>query len=255
MFSQRFEGQEAGAVIARSNSRRQPLPFADSGLFFESTRLDALFRRRASERFAFRMQMRLKRLGDVVVSGILILLCSPILLIAFVAVRLSSPGPFIFSQPRWGLEGRVFRCYKIRSMYMDGATRLRSQQSSEDRSRGVLLKLQNDPRVTWVGGLLRKTSCDELPQLFNVLMGDMSLVGPRPLMIHMMEPYPEIREVRCVVRPGITGLWQIRNRMHNTSVMDMIADDTEYILRFSLWLDFQILAATPLEVIRGSGAH
>jgi lipopolysaccharide/colanic/teichoic acid biosynthesis glycosyltransferase len=140
-------------------------------------------------------------------------------------------------------------------MYVDEAANLKSQQSSEDRSRGTLLKLQNDPRVTRVGALLRKTSIDELPQLLNVLRGEMSLVGPRPLIIHMLEPFPEIREVRCVMRPGITGLWQIRHREFNTSVMDMIADDAEYIAHFSLLLDLQVLLATPWAVIRGNGAH
>jgi len=106
-----------------------------------------------------------------------------------------------------------------------------------------------------VGALLRKTSIDELPQLFNVLKGEMSLVGPRPLMVHMLEPFPEIREVRSIMRPGITGLWQIRNRAHNTSVMTMIADDAEYIAGFSLLLDLEILLLTPWELIRGHGAH
>jgi len=124
-----------------------------------------------------------------------------------------------------------------------------------DNQNGVLLKLKNDPRVTSIGKLLRRTSIDELPQLFNVLRGDMSIVGPRPLVLHMMEPFPEIRAVRSVIRPGLTGLWQTRCRANNTSVMDMIDHDAEYIATFSLWLDLKIILATPGELLRGTGAH
>lgn len=237
--------------MSRSSASPESLHFEPPVLFFHAVRLDAHFKRHVSESSAFRLQLRLKRTCDILLSSLLIVVCSPLLLAAFLAVRLSSRGPVIFSQLRWGFDQRQFRCYKIRTMFLDRD----SQQSPDEKSRGILHKPRNDPRVTAVGALLRKTSIDELPQLFNVLKGEMSLVGPRPLMVHMLEPFPEIREVRSIMRPGITGLWQIRNRAHNTSVMTMIADDAEYIAGFSLLLDLEILLLTPWELIRGHGAH
>jgi len=224
-------------------------------LYAQSVRIDKLFHDRICSSALFRLQLRLKRFFDVLIGGILLVILSPLLLVAFLAVRLTSPGPSIFSQWRWGLDERQFRFYKIRTMYTDQASRLGREQSQDEKDRGILLKLKNDPRVTRVGAVLRRTSIDELPQLFNVLRGDMSIVGPRPAPIHVMEPFPEIRAVRSVVRPGLTGLWQIRNRAKNTSIMCHIADDVEYIANLSLWLDLKILLATPLELVRGTGAY
>jgi len=226
-----------------------------SVLFVDSVRADHLFNHRVSTRRLTRIQLRLKRIFDILMSGFLIVLLSPLLLAALIVVRLSSPGPSIFWQWRWGIGEYQFRFFKIRTMYVDQAAKLGREQSEAEKSRGILLKLKNDPRVTRIGAVLRRTSIDELPQLFNVLKGDMSLVGPRPMIIHMMDPFPTIRSARGVVRPGLTGLWQIRNRANNTSIMNMIADDVEYIAQFSLLLDLKILLATPLELIRGTGAH
>jgi exopolysaccharide production protein ExoY len=224
-------------------------------LYIGEVRADAVFRRRVSTSPLFRLEILVKRLFDIVFSGLLLVFLSPVFLLAFFAVRISSPGPFIFSQLRWGLDERHFHCFKIRTMYVDQAARLVRNQSVEEKNRGILLKMKNDPRVTPVGAFLRRTSIDELPQLFNVFRGDMSIVGPRPLMLHMMDPFPQIRAVRSVVRPGLTGLWQIRNRANNTSVMNMIADDVDYISHLSLFLDAKTLIATPWELIRGTGAH
>lgn len=220
-----------------------------------SVRVDKVFHHRVSTSRVFRLKLQLKRLFDILISGFLLLMLSPFLLIALLAVRLSSPGPSIYSQWRWGLHEQHFRFFKIRSMYVDQTAKLGREQPEAEKTLGILLKLKNDPRVTRIGTLFRRTSIDELPQLLNVLKGDMSMVGPRPLVIHMMEPFAEIREVRSVVRPGLTGLWQIRNRANNTSAMDMIAYDVEYIANWSLMLDFKILLATPWELIRGIGAH
>jgi exopolysaccharide production protein ExoY len=217
--------------------------------------IHVFFRKRVAESGAFRFHLRAKRLFDLAASSLLIVLLLPMFLLCYLAVRLTSRGPFIFSQPRWGLEGQRFFCHKMRTMDMDKARAVESLQSSADRERGILLKMRRDPRVTRVGNLLRRSSLDELPQLFNVLVGDMSMVGPRPLMIHMMSGLPEIREARSVVRPGITGLWQIRNRANNTSVLNMIDDDAEYIANLSLWLDLRILLATPSAVLFTDGAH
>jgi lipopolysaccharide/colanic/teichoic acid biosynthesis glycosyltransferase len=224
-------------------------------LYLGDDRVDAIFRRRVSASAAFRATLALKRLFDILFSGLLLLALSPVIAAAFLAVRLTSKGPFLFSQPRWGLDETHFQCYKMRSMYVDANARLAKPQSEEDKQRGILQKMKNDPRVTPVGAFLRRTSIDELPQLWNVFRGDMSVVGPRPLMIHMMQPYDEIRAVRSVVRPGLTGLWQIRHRANNTSVLQMIDDDAEYILNLSLLLDLKTLCATPGELLRGTGAH
>jgi len=125
----------------------------------------------------------------------------------------------------------------------------------EHAQKGILHKEKNDSRITWIGKIIRRTSIDELPQLFNVLFGDMSIVGPRPLVPFMLTPFPEFREIRCLVRPGITGLWQIRDREHNTSAEFMIEHDTEYIENYSFFFDMKILIETPFVVLSGKGAY
>jgi lipopolysaccharide/colanic/teichoic acid biosynthesis glycosyltransferase len=201
-----------------------------------------------------RWQLALKRGLDIVGSLTLLVLLLPLLLVVAVLIRLTSPGPILFSQPRWGRRGRLFSCYKFRSMVVRQETALDPSEVSRIQQTGELVKLKRDPRVTLIGSLIRMTSVDELPQLFNVLKGDMSLVGPRPLMTQMLEPYPELRAVRGLVRPGLTGLWQIRDRRNNSSVLFMAAHDLEYIRRFSFWNDVKILAATLPVVVSRDGA-
>jgi lipopolysaccharide/colanic/teichoic acid biosynthesis glycosyltransferase len=201
------------------------------------------------------VQFALKRAFDLMGSLALILFLGPIILAAAVAVRLSSPGPVFFRQKRWGRGGVQFNCWKFRTMhvrqdqFVDPAILRRLQDQ------GVLLKLKKDPRVTRVGVFLRKTSIDELPQLFNVVMGDMSMVGPRPLMLHMLEPYPDLCQTRGQVRPGITGLWQISAREQNETAIQMAQYDLAYIRDFSLWSDLKILARTPAVVLFYTGAY
>jgi exopolysaccharide production protein ExoY len=215
------------------------------------------FENEIKERFqrpSIRIQLALKRLIDIVGSFVLIVLLSPVLLLTTLAVRLTSPGPIVFLHKRWALQQGHFCCLKFRSMKVDNHKVFNSKEVQEIEKTGTLLKLKKDPRLTPVGSFIRKTSIDELPQLFNVLKGDMSLVGPRPLVLHMMQPYPKIRRVRCMVRPGITGLWQIRDRANNTSVIGMMPHDMEYLLNFSLLLDLRILLATLPAVLWGTGA-
>lgn len=200
-------------------------------------------------------QQRLKRLIDILSSLLLITLLSPLLVVTALAIKLLSRGPILYSNDRVGFEGYLFRCYKFRTMVIDQSTVIRDHEDAlESQKAGVLHKQKNDHRVTRVGKLLRKTSIDELPQLFNVLKGDMSLVGPRPLVPFMLTHYPEFRRVRCLVKPGITGLWQIRERDKNTSALFMFTHDIEYVQQFSLLLDLKILVSTPVVVLSGKGA-
>jgi exopolysaccharide production protein ExoY len=203
-----------------------------------------------------RIQLSIKRLFDIIAALSLLAVLSPVLVVAAACVRLSSKGPILFKQVRCGWRGRSrFVCLKFRTMFVERGMLIDRQSLSESEQRGILFKIKNDPRITPIGAFLRKTSIDELPQLLNVLKGEMSLVGPRPLVPHMLAPYPEFRKVRAQVRPGIAGLWQISARDQNTSALQMMPYDLEYIQRFSLWMDFRILLKTPAAVLSAKGAH
>jgi len=198
----------------------------------------------------------LKRTFDILVSLVLILLFGPILIIVTLLIKITSRGPVLYSKERVGLNGRHFKCHKFRSMVIDDLEKRFDHRSAiEHASKGILHKNQRDSRITLVGRIIRKTSIDELPQLFNVLFGDMSIVGPRPLLPFMLVPYPEFSQLRCLVRPGITGLWQIRDRQNNTSAEYMMEHDMEYIENFNFFLDLKIIAETPLVVLSGKGAY
>jgi lipopolysaccharide/colanic/teichoic acid biosynthesis glycosyltransferase len=192
---------------------------------------------------------------DAVSALVLLVLLTPLLLLAALAVRLSSPGPVLFRQKRWGRNDSRFDCWKFRTMHVKQDSLVDSSAIRRMESRGILFKPKDDPRVTRLGALLRKTSIDELPQLFNVLTGDMSLVGPRPLMLHMLDPYPELRRARGLVRPGITGIWQVSARENNETALQMAHYDLAYIREFSLWNDLLIFLRTPAAVLFGRGAH
>lgn len=198
----------------------------------------------------------LKRSFDIFISSVLIILFAPILIAVALIIKLSSRGPVLYSNERVGLGGIYFKCHKFRSMVKDHSRKHNDlKRHLEHAEKGILHKEKNDTRITWIGKIIRKTSMDELPQLFNVLFGDMSVVGPRPLVPFMLTPYPEFKEIRCLVRPGITGLWQIRDREHNTSAEFMIEHDTEYIETYSFFSDIKILAETPIVVLSGKGAY
>ena len=189
-----------------------------------------------------------KRMIEILISFILLIICMPLFLVIGVLIKLESRGPVVFRQRRVGLNGLGFTMFKFRSMRFNKACKAIIEQD------GTLTKLKNDWRITTIGKFIRKSSIDELPQLFNVLIGNMSLVGPRPLIRQMVEPYPYISKVRSLVKPGITGLWQVGSREKNTSVLDMIDLDLHYIKNCSLSLDFAILLKTLKVVLSGRGA-
>jgi len=195
----------------------------------------------------------LKRFVDLSIAAILILLLSPLLGLIALLIKLDSPGPVFFLQTRLGLGKHPFKIYKFRTMVAD-AERLMKAIEHLNETEGPTFKLKNDPRITRFGSLLRKTSLDELPQLLNVLSGDMSLVGPRPLPLRDYEGFShDWQRRRFSVKPGITCLWQIMGRSSIT-FDEWMALDMQYIDHWSMWLDLVILAKTIPAVLRGSGA-
>lgn len=194
-----------------------------------------------------------KRAVDIACSLILIVFLSPLLLLTALLIKLTSRGPAVFVQKRLGLNKRHFGIYKFRTMVMDAEKRIKEVEHLNE-VKGPVFKIKNDPRITPLGRILRKTSIDELPQLFNVLKGDMSLVGPRPLPIRDYEGFNEDwQRRRFSVRPGITCLWQIGGRS-SISFEKWMELDLQYIDKWSLWLDLEILVKTIPAVLRGSGA-
>ena len=195
--------------------------------------------------------LAVKRIFDVVAASALILVLSPILLTTSIAIRIRDGGPVFFAQWRSGLHGRAFRMFKFRTM-IDGAEELRGNLLGSNERLGPAFKVTNDPRMTNLGRTLRKWSIDELPQLWNVVLGHMSLVGPRPQPTDEVEMYQLWHRRRLSMRPGVTGLWQITAR--NDPSFDVWMDqDLEYIDRWSLWLDASILLRTPAAIIRTPG--
>ena len=190
-----------------------------------------------------------KRVFDLVLSLLTLLILWPVMLLVALAIKLDSPGPALFIQERVGENGRPFRMIKFRSMVLDAdAVEEATDQSLPYR------KSPDDPRVTHVGRFIRRTSLDELPQLFNVLRGDMSLVGPRPELPRLVEHYENWQRRRFAVPPGITGWWQVNGRSDN--LMHLHTDqDIYYIQNYSIWLDIQILWRTVTVVMRGKGAY
>ena len=192
----------------------------------------------------------------MVLVGSLVMLAfsSPILGVAAIAIKLTSPGPILFRQQRSGLNGRPFVMYKFRSM-VTNAEQLQHELASMNEMSGPVFKVTNDPRITPIGRFLRKYSIDELPQLFNVLRGDMSLVGPRPLPVDEVRRFNDVAHRRRLsVKPGLTCLWQISGRNQVSNFEDWVRLDLKYIDDWSLWLDFKILLLTVPVVLMGKGA-
>jgi exopolysaccharide biosynthesis polyprenyl glycosylphosphotransferase len=184
----------------------------------------------------------LKRALDIVFSSLALVVLSPVLLAIAIAIKLDSHGPIFYSSERMGKKGRVFRCTKFRTMVIDAETRRAEIMHMNERD-AVLFKITNDPRVTKLGRFLRKYSLDELPQFFNVLRGDMSVVGPRPPLASEVQEYKLSHLRRLDVTPGITGLWQVQGRQ-DPSFDSYVSLDVTYIENWSIWLDLKIIART-----------
>jgi exopolysaccharide biosynthesis polyprenyl glycosylphosphotransferase len=195
-----------------------------------------------AERRESPVYLLVKRVMDVGVAALMLLVFAPLFLVIAAAIKIDSPGPVFFRQTRIGKRGNPFSFFKFRSMIKDAE---RHKQSLKDLNEAEepLFKIERDPRVTSVGRILRKTSLDELPQMINVLRGDMSLVGPRPHLPEEVECYGEWQKERLAVQPGITCLWQATNRK-STQFNEWIRSDVEYVRNRSLGMDLKILAKT-----------
>ena len=213
-----------------------------------------------------RFLLTVKRAIDIVGSALALIISMPALYLVGIAIKVSSKGPMLFRQKRVGQYGKRFTVLKFRTMHIDNdrsvhkqfVTKLIANEAeplpSDVDGEGVY-KLTNDTRVTRLGRILRRTSLDEVPQFLNVLMGDMSLVGPRPAVLYELKAYKTWHRRRVLdFKPGITGLWQVFGRSR-VKFDEMVRLDLKYATSWSLWLDFKILLLTPLAVIRGAGAH
>ena len=212
-----------------------------------------------------RLPMAVKRCMDIVGSALLLVLSSPIMAAVALLIKLTSKGPVIFRQDRVGQFGKRFTCFKFRTMYADNSHDIHREYvqnfiageagtEENGEAQAAVFKITNDPRVTPIGKFLRKTSLDEFPQFWNVLRGEMSLVGPRPPVVYEFEAYDFWHRRRVLeVKPGVTGLWQVTGRSR-TCFDEMVRLDLRYSRSWSIWLDLRILLATPRAVIMGDGA-
>jgi exopolysaccharide biosynthesis polyprenyl glycosylphosphotransferase len=197
--------------------------------------------------------LAIKRTLDLAISSLLLLLLLPLLVAAAIAIKLTSKGPVLFLQERIGMNKRRFKIYKFRTM-IPNAEQVIHTLEGQNEATGPVFKIKNDPRITPIGKFLRRSSIDELPQLLNVLKGDMSLVGPRPLPVRDYEGFSEDwQRRRFSVKPGITCLWQVNGRS-GISFDQWMLLDLQYLDEWSLWLDLKILAKTVPAVLKGAGA-
>ena len=194
-----------------------------------------------------------KRFMDILLAVMSIIIGSPLFLLTALLVKVTSPGPIIFSQVRVGKYGRHFKFYKFRSMYIDAEARKAELLKHNESGDGVIFKMKHDPRITPVGRFIRKFSIDELPQLFNVLLGDMSLVGPRPPLPGEVKTYSIEERKRLNITPGITCIWQVSGRSE-LPFQQQIALDKQYIAIRSAWKDLLILLKTIPAILTGKGA-
>lgn len=195
-----------------------------------------------------------KRIIDIIGSVLGLIILFPFFVILFLLMKIEEPkGPIFYSQIRIGLNGKKFKMYKIRSMIVN-AEDLLDELLDKNEVEGAMFKIKEDPRVTRIGKFIRKTSIDELPQLWNVLKGDMSLVGPRPPIEREVLEYTEYDRQRLLIKPGCTGLWQVSGR-NELSFDEMVELDLKYINQVGFWLDFKILIRTVKVIFCSTGAY
>jgi exopolysaccharide biosynthesis polyprenyl glycosylphosphotransferase len=231
--------QDVLAVAAMGDKAARVLPDAEAT--------------KAAERLEGRLGYRfVKRLFDIVFSLLVFALLWWLFLAVAVAIKLDSPGPVLFSQERVGKDGRTFKMYKFRSMFKDAEDRLESLQSLNEKD-GPVFKIKHDPRVTRVGRFIRKTSLDELPQFLNVLLGNMSIVGPRPALPREVCQYTPYERQRLLVKPGITCYWQTRRNRDDIGFDEWVALDLLYIKQCSVWADFKLIIQTVGVVLTAQG--
>ena len=208
-------------------------------------------------------QLAAKRAIDIVGSLVGLAFTAVLTVVLAPMIYIQSPGPIFFSQTRIGRNGKPFRIYKFRSMYMDAEKR-KEELMKKNKMQGLMFKADNDPRIIGsgedgkkhgIGWFIRKTSLDEFPQFWNVLKGDMSLVGTRPPTLDEWNRYSLHHRARMAIRPGITGMWQVNGRSDITDFEDVVSLDTAYICNWSIWLDIKILIRTVFCVIAGKGAE
>jgi len=197
------------------------------------------------------IELKVKDIFDLIFSVLSLLVVSPLLLLISVCIKLEDGGPVLFKQERIGLNGRRFTCYKFRSMVID-ADKLLHELQDLNESDGPTFKIENDPRITKIGRLIRKTSLDELPQFYNVIKGEMSVVGPRPPLLSEVQQYERSQLRRLSMKPGITCKWQVWGR-NKVSFAEWMKMDLEYIDKWSIWLDLKIMIATVGVILKANG--
>lgn len=199
-------------------------------------------------------QLLLKRIMDICGALVGCVFLALVTIVFGPLIKLESPGPIFFAQKRVGKNGRIFKMYKFRSMYADAEER-KKELMAQNEMNGFMFKMENDPRITKIGGFMRKTSLDEFPQFINILKGDMSLVGTRPPTLDEFAQYSPYHKKRLSFRPGLTGMWQVSGRSDITDFEEIVRLDVEYIEDWSVGLDIKILLKTVLAVFKGSGAR
>jgi exopolysaccharide biosynthesis polyprenyl glycosylphosphotransferase len=208
--------------------------------------------------FAYRFmsfrQVLIKRIIDIIFSVIGSIVTLLLTIILGPIIKADSPGPIFFKQQRVGKNGRYFNMYKFRSMYVDAEERKKSLMEQNEMSNSLVFKMDNDPRITKVGAFLRKTSLDEFPQFFNILKGDMSLIGTRPPTVEEFKQYQSYHKMRLSIKPGLTGLWQVSGRSDITDFEEIVRLDVKYINEWSIALDIKIIFKTIFVVLLRKGA-
>lgn len=213
----------------------------------DRSRMDKVYRNK-SRAYKF-----VKRTLDILLAGTALLLLTPVFLVTAVIIKAEDRGPVFFTQPRAGKDAKPFMIYKFRSMYVN-ADREMAGMMQDNEQTGHAFKIRNDPRITRTGRIIRRLSIDELPQLINVIKGDMSIVGPRPILVFQMQECDDYQRQRLLVRPGLTCYWQISGRA-NVKWDEWVEMDLDYIEDMSLWTDLKMIVRTIPAIVMGDGAY